>query len=434
MKLIYIRYNKHYPHKLEELIQKYKSKGEIISKGVTSGKKLLKKEIKEIESFVKEKNIEKLYIVNLDEMEISKLLHLGIKIEIISEEKPKNISNKLKIMFELLKELSKRELHTKKDFEFFKDLMKYDERKLDEKTRIKRKSLEITTTKTTFLNYLNDLKAIFPDLIKTYRIEDGEVFKFEDGMNFVKEIFQKEENLEEITILLTNLTDDLIQDLSKETQKFIKSNKNFIIYKNRPFEKLEDNFIFVEFKRAILEKRYIDIKGYGIKAEIEGYKKEDYEKVIPLKMVFMENNWYLAGVVKFNDKNIVRFFRLNFVDDFEVKEKFSSKLIKKEYLEFLENFETPFTLYGVEFKKAKIKVLGEKIIPYFKLKNHFPKQNPVLENENELILEIGYTQPLEVLPIIKKWLPNIEILESENDELQTLLIEDLEKSLSFYKK
>jgi len=416
MKLIYIRYNKHYPHKLEELIQKYKSKGEIISKGVTSGKKLLKKEIKEIESFVKEKNIEKLYIVNLDEMEISKLLHLGIKIEIISEEKPKNISNKLKIMFELLKELSKRELHTKKDFEFFKDL------------------IDSKTTKTTFLNYLNDLKAIFPDLIKTYRIEDGEVFKFEDGMNFIKEIFQKEENLEEITILLTNLTDDLIQDLSKETQKFIKSNKNFIIYKNRPFEKLEDNFIFVEFKRAILEKRYIDIKGYGIKAEIEGYKKEDYEKVIPLKMVFMENNWYLAGVVKFNDKNIVRFFRLNFVDDFEVKEKFSSKLIKKEYLEFLENFETPFTLYGVEFKKAKIKVLGEKIIPYFELKNHFPKQNKISKNENELILEIGYTQPLEVLPIIKKWLPNIEILESENDELQTLLIEDLEKSLSFYKK
>ena len=416
-KTIYIRYHKHYPKKADDLIEKYKNDGEIIQKGVTSGKKFTNKEIKEIENFVKEKNIEKLYIVNLDEVEVSKLAHLGIKIEVFSEQKTKNISNKLKIMFDLLKELAKRELHTKDDFEFFKNLI--DDKK---------------TTKTTFLNYLNDLKAIFPDLISIKKKKDGEVIKLEDGVNFIREIFEKEENLEEISILLQNLTSDLVQQLSQETQKFIKSNKDFIIYKNRPFEELDDNYIFVEFKRAILEKRYIDIRGYGIKAEIEGYKKEDYEDVIPLKIVFMENNWYLAGVIKNeDDKNIVRFFRLNFIDDFDIKDKFNPKLIKKEYLEFLANFETPFTLYGVEFKKAKIKIIGDRIIPYFEIKNHFPKQKIISKTQNEMILEIGYTQPLEVLPTIKKWLPNIQILESENDELQKILIQDLETSLNLHK-
>jgi len=420
--IIYLRYNENYDKKLPELIEKYRNEGdEIKIHGFKGNKLLTKKEINFLKEKIKKENITELKVVNIRESDFDVLKkELDISVENLDKNK-KSISYKIKVMFELLKQLSKQALHTNKDFEIFQSIMaEYDK----------------TASKTTFLNYLNDLKAVFPELIQKVKLQDGDLFRLEDGINFIKEIFQKETNLEKITDLLQDLTDDFIEEFSEDTQKFIKSNKNFIIYKTKPSEELDSyaKKAFIEFKKAILEKKYIDIKSYIIQADIQGYKSEKYENIIPLKMVFMENNWYLAGVTEFNNKDIVRFFRLNFIEEFEIKTNFAPRMIKQKYLDFLKEFQTPFTLYDVKFKKAKIKIIGERIIPYFEIKDHFPNQKPIYSNGKELILEIGYTQPLEVLPIIKKWLPNIEILESENDELQKLLIKDLEKSLSFYKK
>jgi len=44
-----------------------------------------------------------------------------------------------------------------------------------------------------------------------------------------------------------------------------------------------------------------------------------------------------------------------------------------------------------------------------------------------MIFEVKYTQPLEILPFIKKWIPNLVILSP--DELKKELEKDIKKFL-----
>jgi predicted DNA-binding transcriptional regulator YafY len=58
------------------------------------------------------------------------------------------------------------------------------------------------------------------------------------------------------------------------------------------------------------------------------------------------------------------------------------------------------------------------------MKKFFPSQKFISEDENGVIFTINYTQPFEILPFIKKWLPSMEILEPQ--ELKDELKKDLE--------
>jgi len=88
------------------------------------------------------------------------------------------------------------------------------------------------------------------------------------------------------------------------------------------------------------------------------------------------------------------------------------------------------TLYGKIPKKAKILATKE-IAHYFKkdMKKFLPSQKFIEENENGIIFELTYTQPKEILPFIKKWLPNLIILSP--NELNEELKKDLEKYLLY---
>ena len=61
------------------------------------------------------------------------------------------------------------------------------------------------------------------------------------------------------------------------------------------------------------------------------------------------------------------------------------------------------------------------------MKKFFPSQKFISEDENGVIFSINYTQSLEILPFIKRWLPSMEILEPQ--ELKDELKKDLEKAL-----
>ena len=61
------------------------------------------------------------------------------------------------------------------------------------------------------------------------------------------------------------------------------------------------------------------------------------------------------------------------------------------------------------------------------MKKFFPSQKFISEDENGVIFTINYTQPLEILPFIKRWLPSMEILEPQ--ELKDELKKDLEIAL-----
>ena len=127
----------------------------------------------------------------------------------------------------------------------------------------------------------------------------------------------------------------------------------------------------------------------------------------------MDNNWYVAFVDS-DDK--LRFGRISFIERVDFGSKtghFQPSSVAKHH-HFLEhNVQNSMTLYGVEKKTAVIKALPC-IAKYFKadMKKFLSTQKFIRELEDGcIIFEVTYTQELEVLPFVQKWLSDLIVLE-----------------------
>ena len=89
-------------------------------------------------------------------------------------------------------------------------------------------------------------------------------------------------------------------------------------------------------------------------------------------------------------------------------------------------------MHNKEIKEARI-LASSRVSKYFKkgMKKFLSTQNFIKENEDGSVeFSLKYTQPLEILPFIKRWLPDLVILSPK--ELQEEMKKDLEKSLKIY--
>lgn len=136
-----------------------------------------------------------------------------------------------------------------------------------------------------------------------------------------------------------------------------------------------------------------------------------YEELKPYKILFMNDNYYLAcessGKYKFIMLRISNIKNISFLE-----KTFSYNM---ELLDFVENIQTPFAKYEEDYKEKLIKVLIEvdksKVL-FFENKKFLPSQKIIdrLENGN-LLLSFLVTQELEIEELIKKWLPYLKVIE-----------------------
>ncbi len=128
----------------------------------------------------------------------------------------------------------------------------------------------------------------------------------------------------------------------------------------------------------------------------------------------MQGNWYLAYV---NEKDQVRFGRISFMEKVEYASKaesFQPSTVRKQ-MEFLKNIQNAMTLYGKPKKIVRLKASG------ITAKYFYDGMKPFLSSQKfekmlddgSVVFTVEYTQPLEVLPFIQGWLPNMTILEPE---------------------
>ena len=209
-----------------------------------------------------------------------------------------------------------------------------------------------------------------------------------------------------------------------ELEKFTKQNEHIYQFKNTPFEDiktLEAKDIFKKLQIAVKNREYKKIKFIS--------DPNIYDNLKCLKLIFMDSNWYLAFV---DNSEKLRFGRVAFIQSVDYASKSNSfqKSSVEKYSLFLNNeIENALTLYGVDKKIAKINVFP-KIARYFEkdMKKFFVSQEFVEKHpDGSVDFFVKYTQPLELLPFVKKWLPNIKILEPI--ELRDLLVDELKKSI-----
>ena len=277
---------------------------------------------------------------------------------------------------------------------------------------------------------LDVIKLIFPESFELIRGEKG-CYKA-----ITKKAFNNFMNERTISLMVqtfnmaqrNNLFDSL--DINKSDQSIIKNKLhelgNVYEFKNKPFESKKGDYeIFKKLESSIRFHKII-ILNY-----------QDRDRVIqitgvkPYKIVFMNENFYLACEVDSEEFEFTPFRISKIVDVIDSSDTFYHN---PDIQDFISDMQTPFSKYRRQYRKylidVKLEVDSSKAF-YFKSKKYLKSQKILETKENgNLIISYRVTQERELDDLIKRWLPNIKVLEPLS--LKEKIRKDLEQYLENY--
>lgn len=297
-----------------------------------------------------------------------------------------------------------------------KEISSYDENLLD----------EFACDPKTLERYLKELEESY-DHIVTIKKSRTKFWKLIKVSDIFEEFVKNSKDISGLFLMAQEFDPEILKELEKGTlSKIAKADKDVFLFRNSIMEDIETakaKQIFKSLKSAIGNSEYRDID-YCYNETVH------YKNLKCIKLLFMDNNWYLTVI---DEENRLYFMRLSFIEkvSYSQKERFQRKDIQP-YLDFLANAQNAMTLYGVEPKRAKIKAT-KNIAKYFQadMKKFLPSQTFLKANDDGSVeFSLSYTQELEILPFIQKWLPDLVILEPK--ELREAYVKKLKKALKSY--
>jgi predicted DNA-binding transcriptional regulator YafY len=265
--------------------------------------------------------------------------------------------------------------------------------------------------------------------VTVYRVADRK----KDVSKILRFFIENSNDLGWVLQMINENDPSFLKDLDEhnrfELEHNIKEDEGIFLFRSTPFENLEDSDkknIFSQLRKAVKNHEYRTLI----------YNKnalETLHDVKCLKLIYMNNNWYLAIE---NEEKHFRMLRLSFVEEIKYASngKTTFQLSRVDaYNEYFSSLQNAMTLIGKDFEKAVLKASPE-VALYFKknMKPFFPSQKYMhTEEDGSIVFSIKYTQPLEILPFIKQWQPDISIVSPE--KLKNQLIEELQQSLKNHK-
>ncbi len=286
---------------------------------------------------------------------------------------------------------------------------------------------EFKISSKTLDRYLKDMEMNYYHII-TIKKSRQNYYKLVKASNIISEFIKLKDS--NIGTIFEWLKEECIVlgDLENETKRALKKisslNKDIFLFKAYPFEefsicKIKD--IFDELKIAVKNNEYRDL--------IYNYDEQQaYKDAKCLKLVFVDNNWYIAIE---NQNSKLEFLRVSFIDNIKKIRDYSfQKSINAKYMDFFKTFQNSLTLYGVEKKRALL-IASPNIAKYFteNMKKFFPSQKFIRTvDDGSIEFSLEFTQPLEILPFIKRWVPDIKIISP--DSLRQQFQNELKKALA----
>lgn len=295
-----------------------------------------------------------------------------------------------------------------------KEISSYDEAILD----------EFECDKKTLERYLKEIESLYEHIITIKRGKQN-VWKLVSVSDIFQAFINNSEDISQLFIMAHKFDPYIFKELERGTlSKISKNDENVFLFKNSMMEEVQG-----EQSKEIFKKLKVAIRRYEYRDIVYNYNEQvTYSDVKCLKLIFMDNNWYLAFI---DEEKKLRFARLSFIDEVRYASKNSyQKRDIEPYLNFLSNVQNSMTLYGVKPKIATIKATPY-IAKYFEshMKKFLPSQTFKEKlDDGSIIFSVEYTQELEVLPFIQKWLPDLIILEPQ--ELREAYSKKLNKTLT----
>ncbi len=214
------------------------------------------------------------------------------------------------------------------------------------------------------------------------------------------------------------------EDDRKILEKQIKEYQKVYEIKSKPFEEQVQNpELFKKLERAIKYKQKLKVT-----YEVNPHQIQYYE-MKPYKILFMQENFYLAGEVE-NKPYCFTPLRVSKIKAVEIKSEtfYHHKTVDN----FIKDMQTPLALYSEAYKENLIDVIVEvdrKKAQHFRLKKHLLSQEILEEKKNgNLLLSFKVTQYKEIEELIKRWIPHIKVLEPKR--LKKKIEKDIQKYLS----
>ena len=247
--------------------------------------------------------------------------------------------------------------------------------------------------------------------------------KSKDVITILEYLLKNSNDIGWLITLLNENDPNLLSEFEKEISRQVKEDSKVFLFKTNPLEALQDEpskRYLGELRSAVMRREYRDIK-YKYIGEVENLMDSKC-----LKIVFTDGNWYLA--IEDNEENF-RLLRVAFIVSLSKSSKnYQSKILDK-YKTHFNKIQNAMSLPSEPFQRAVLKA-SPRVSIYFRkgMKSFFPSQklNETM-NDGSVIFSIDFTQDMEILPFIKRWLPDIEILEPKSlrdkfkDELKAAL-------------
>ncbi len=266
---------------------------------------------------------------------------------------------------------------------------------------------------------LSDLELEFDAIIKLEG-KKRDTYKLIKPVDLFVETFEHTDNID----WFFHMAHDADPEIFKALESYTNKNKHVYKFLNKPFEDIE------ELKsKGILKKLEVAVKlGEYRKFKFAGLDAIDNLKC--LKLLFIDNNWYIATS---GEDEKVWLSRVSFIEDVSYAtniSKFQKSSVKKQMKFIDNNIQNSFTRYDLPVKTATIKATPEKAKYFDKQMKKFFSSQKFKEklDDGSILFTLEYTQPLEILPFIQKWLPHLVILEPQ--ELKEEYINNLNLMLS----
>ena len=283
-------------------------------------------------------------------------------------------------------------------------------------------SLHFETSTRTIQRDMKLLKAFFKEKLYQPKPECYILQDTDNLYSFIKNS-AKPDNLKSFFEFMALFDDKLLSFFDQKEFPMIKEirRESKVIYHilEKPIEELKNPFLG-QMKEAISMRRYVDVT----LTEID---PKNLKMIKPLKIVFAEGNWYLAAITKNYQVNYgFKFFRINFITDFKLHAQTFQREIEAQ--NFIENFQSLFQNYKTPNYEVTL-CIDSVVSRYFKVKKHLKSQKIIKTEPNgDIVITYQINNDMEILPMIKKWLPHIKVISPKS--LDDKIKDDLRHYLS----
>ena len=279
---------------------------------------------------------------------------------------------------------------------------------------------ELDVNERTLRRYLEDIYSLYPHIVLTQKTQK----EFSDRKVTVYKVANKEQDVSNIFRFFLQNSDDLSwllqvvyennpallkdyeDDTKKSLEKILKDDEDIFLFVNSPFEEMDNKAFSANFKAlktAVKNHEYKNI-------QYNYMQQEHLEDVKCLKIIYTDNNWYVAIETK---EEQLRLLRIAFIEKLHYSNKlYYHKTVLQKYSKYFKNIQNAMSLNKTP--QTALLVASKNVSIYFQkgMKKFFPSQRYIKTlDDGSVEFSIDYTNDMEILPFIKKWLPDITIVE-----------------------